>query len=586
MIRQYLLTSLLVLVGALHADGQSSDWQQRVRYQMDIQVKADQHRLQGSEQITYYNNSPDTLREIYIHLYYNAFQPHSMMAERNRHLPDPDSRVVPRIFNLGPDEIGRYDIKSLTQDGVPLAFDIFDTVLNASLSEPLPPGGSTTFNIQFSSQVPLLTRRGGRDNREGIDFSMSQWYPKMAEYDEHGWHADPYVGREFYAPFGSFDVRLTLPSKYLVGATGQLQNPEEIGYGYDAAGTEGPATESDSLTWHFAADNVHDFAWAADPDYIHDRFEGPGDTQLHLLYQPRVADTWQRMHDWVPEILRFYNEQYGPYPYPQFTAVQAGDGGMEYPQIVFLTGRRSPQSLRGVTAHEMAHEWFYAVLANNEADHAWMDEGFTSYATTEVTHHLTQRPGSPSHLNSYLNIIYTQKLGLFERLNTPADWFQTNLGYGMASYPGGAMIVDMLGGVVSDSLRDRWLKAYYREFKFTHPDPREVERLAEEVSGLRLDWFFEQWTDMTRTCDYAASALSSTASGDGYTTRVTISRKAPIVMPVDVRLRLADGSSKWVHIPQSIAEGHRPVPASWTVAEPWGWTDPNTRSNSVRGPAR
>ncbi len=575
MVRQYLLPSLLILVTAAQSFGQSSDWQQRVRYEMDIHVKADQHRLQGTQEITYYNNSPDTLHKIYIHLYYNAFQPHSMMAERSRQLPDPDSRVVPRIFNLGPEDVGRYQINSLAQEGTPLSFDIFDTVLSAPLSDPIPPGEATMFDLQFASQVPLLTRRGGRDNREGIDFSMSQWYPKIAEYDEDGWHPDPYVGREFYAPFGSFDVHLTLPSQYLVGATGELQNPEEIGYGYDTADTRGPAGASDSLTWHFAAENVHDFAWAADRDYIHDSFEGPDGTQLHLLYQPDVADTWERMHDWVPEILQYYSDQYGPYPYPQFTAIQAGDGGMEYPQIVFLTGERSPQSLRGVTAHEMAHEWFYAVLATNEADYAWMDEGFTSFATTEVTHHLNGRPGSPSHLNSYLNIIYTQKLGLFERLNTPADWYQTNLGYGMASYPGGAMVVDMLGGVISDSLRDQWLREYYREFKFTHPDPKEIERLAEEVSGLRLDWYFEQWTDMERICDYSASDLSSTPSEGEYSTQVTVRREAPIVMPVDVRLQLADGTSQWVHVPQSIAEGHKPVPSSWTVAEPWAWTDPN-----------
>jgi hypothetical protein len=575
MLRHGFLLSLSILLAASNVFGQSSDWQQNVDYWIDVHLQTDRHRLEGTERITYYNNSPDTLHKIYLHLYYNAFQPHSMMAERNRELPDPDDRVVPRIFNLGPEEIGEYEIKSLTQEGVPLTFDIFDTVLSAPLARPLAPGDSTQLDVDFSAQVPLLTRRGGRDNREGIDFSMSQWYPKVAQYDEDGWHPDPYVGREFYAPFGSFDVRITLPSQYLVGATGQLQNPEEIGHGYDTDRTTGPAVETDSLTWRFAAENVHDFAWAADPDFIHDRFEGPDNTQIHLLYQPDVADTWQRMHEWVPEIMRFYSQEYGPYPYAQFTAIQAGDGGMEYPQIVFLTGRRSPQSLRGVTAHEVAHQWFYGVLATNEADYAWMDEGFTTYADTEVAHHLNNRPGAANHLNSYLNVIYTQKLELFERLNTPSDWFETNLGYGIAAYPGGAMVVDMLGGVISDSLRDRWLKEYYRQYQFRHPQPKDIERLAEEVSGLRLDWFFEQWTNMTRTCDYAASDLTSTASDNGYATQVTIRRKTPIVMPVDVRLTMDDGTRQWVHIPLGISRGHKPVNTSWVVAEPWSWTNPD-----------
>ena len=212
MLRLLFLTSVLAAPAVLAQ--QAAPWQQTVAYDMDVRLDTDRHHLAGRQRLVYTNNSPDTLRQVFYHLYFNAFQPTSMMAERNRHLPDPDRRIVPRIFELGPDEIGYQRIASLTQDGVPVPFRVDDTVMQVDLARPIPPGTSSTFEIVFEAQVPLQTRRSGRDNREGIDYSMTQWYPKMAAYDALGWHADPYVGREFYAPFGTFDVRITLPSAY------------------------------------------------------------------------------------------------------------------------------------------------------------------------------------------------------------------------------------------------------------------------------------------------------------------------------------------------------------------------------------
>ena len=540
-------------------------WQQRVHYTMDIRLDTDHHQMQGFQRLVYYNNSPDTLYKVYYHLYFNAFHPHSMMAERNRELPDPDPRIVPRIFELKPDEVGFHRILSLEQDGVPVSWDIHDTVMRVHAAHPILPGDSTVFTLRFFSQIPLQTRRSGWMNREGIEYSMSQWYPKIAAYDRRGWHADPYVGREFYGVFGTFDVRLTLPARYVVGATGVLQNPEEVGHGY------GPATpEADSLTWHFIAHDVHDFAWAADPDYLHEVVEGPGGVTIHLLYQPDVAERWASMKTWVPQLMAYYNERFGPYPYPQFTVAQAGDGGMEYPMINFITGRRSPRSLLGVTAHELAHEWFYGVLANNESDYAWMDEGFTSYATTEAIHHILNLPGRPQHTGAYLSVIRALNEGYFEPLNTPSDWFLTNRGYSVTAYPGGEMLVDMLGTVISDSLRDAWLRTYYRRFQFRHPHPDDLEALAEEVSNMELDWYFDQLTRMVRTCDYAVERVRV----HGDSTTITLRRKDPLILPVDVLLHFADGRQQRVHIPRLSAFGHKPVPSNVKVTSPWPWTVP------------
>jgi len=223
---------LLTLLCSHQAFGQvNAEYQPRVRYEMDVTLHPDRHHLLGTQHLVYYNNTPDTLRQVFYHLFYNAFNPHSMMAERNRHLPDPDPRVVPRIFNLGPDEVGYEHIQSLAQNGRPVPFEVNDTVMRVDLLEPILPGDSASFDMTWEEQVPLITRRGGRDSDEGVDFSMSQWYPKMAMYDHLGWHADPYIGREFYAPFGSFDVRITLPSNFVLGGTGTVVNPDEVGHG-------------------------------------------------------------------------------------------------------------------------------------------------------------------------------------------------------------------------------------------------------------------------------------------------------------------------------------------------------------------
>lgn len=546
-----------------------------VQYEMDVTVHPDRHAMEGRQRLAYANASPDTLSRVFYHLYFNAFQPHSMMAERNRALPDPDPRTAPRIFELGPEEIGYHRIESLAQDGEPVAHRAFDTVLEVTLARPLPPGGQTVFDMTFVSQIPLQTRRSGRDSREGIDYSMTQWYPKLAQYDARGWHADPYVGREFYAPFGTFDVRITLPAEYIVGATGTLLNPDEVGHGYasDSLDADAAAPQADSLTWRFHAENVHDFAWSADPDYVHDVLETEAGYAIHLLYQPDVAETWATLHEVAPEIMAFFETRYGPYLYPQMTIAQGGDGGMEYPMITLVTGKRSPPSLHGVTAHEVAHMWFYGMIGSNEADHAWMDEGFTSYATREALAHIRGQP-RPSHASATYSVLSLKRLGLFEPLNTPSDWFDTNVAYGVASYSGGEMMLDMLGYVISDSLRDRFLLEFHRQYTFRHAGPYDVERVAEQVSGMHLDWYFQQFGDLDWKLDYAIRRFRSHPHGPQWRASMTLERRGRAVMPVDLQITLEDGSSQWVHIPLGVMRGHKPVPEDWIVADPWPWTSP------------
>jgi hypothetical protein len=576
------------------AFGQSPEqWGQQVDYEMDITLHADEHQYTGHQTLTYTNNSPDTLDTVYYHLYFNAFHPESMMAERNRQLPDPDGRIVPRIFNLGPEEQGWHRVRSLTQDGQAVEYDVYDTVMRVDLAEPIPPGASSTFEMQWRAQVPLQTRRSGRNSRgDSIDFTMTQWYPKMAEYDERGWHANYYVNREYYAPFGSFEVEITLPAEYTIGATGVLQNPDEVGHGYDIDGTGtwrppdgGPA--ADSLTWHFTAENVHNFAWSADPDYIHDKVTADGTTH-HILYKPEVAEQWRPLTNDMPDLTAFFSREYGDYPYPQMTVAQGGDGGMEYPMFTAVSSYDGPAfeekssrgSVLGTTVHEFAHMWYYAALGSNEADYAWMDEGFTSYATSEGMAHLTG--GTASH--SPTSLVWLHKQGLYESFSTPADWFETNTAYGVASYPGGELIVDMLGYVMGEDNRDQWLKRYVRERTFQHPDPYDLELFAEQESGLMLDWYFWQFTRSTRALDDAIDDLENAATDDGYEASFTLEREGTLRMPHDVRLTLEDGSTQWVNVPLASMHGHKPVPDDWAVTAPWPWVDPE-KTFTVEVPA-
>ncbi|MEM6645597.1 MAG: M1 family metallopeptidase [Bacteroidota bacterium] len=568
-----LCSALLVLFLPLLAFGQGSPlWQQRVAYEMNIEVDTERHQMQGMQQLRYTNNSPDTLRHVYYHLFFNAFHPNSMMAERNRHLPDPDGRIVPKIWNHSPEEIGYHNVQSLTQDGTATTYEVNDTILKVNLAQPILPGQTATFDMVFDSQIPKQTRRSGRDSAEGIDYSMSQWYPKMAGYDSRGWHADPYVGREFIAPFGTFDVKITIPGEYVLGGTGVVQNGNEVGYAYGDGAPDDPAAET--LTWHFVAEDVHDFAWVADRDYVHETFESNGVT-YHLLYQDDNIERWRMMSTWVPQIIELFSEMYGRYPYPQFTVAQAGDGGMEYPMINFITGNRSPFSLFGVTAHEAAHEWWYAAIGFNEADYAWMDEGFTNYATTEAFARIIGNQPAGNHTGSVQSIVNMHQLGFAERFSTPADWFDTNAGYGTTAYSGGQLVAHMLGYIIGDAQRDQWFKELYRRFLFKHPNPYDVEKVAEDVSGMVLDWFFEQMTHSTRTLDYAVTGFESNPAGNSFLTTFTLARKDAMVMPNDVRLVLEDGTEQWVHIPALVAHGHKPVPEGWIVTEPWPWVAPS-----------
>jgi hypothetical protein len=577
------LTNLFLLLLVITVSAQDYRWQQRAEYAMDVRLDVNTHRVTGSQKLVYYNNSPDTLSKVYYHLYFNAFQPGSMMDVRSLTIADPDSRVRDRISKLKEDEIGYQKIQSLKQDGKDLNFHIEGTVLEVTLAKPILPKSKTTFDMKFEAQVPLQIRRSGRNNREGIAYSMAQWYPKIAEYDFKGWHAYQYIAREFHGVWGDMDVKITLDPTYIVAATGKLQNPEKVGHGYEKSGTK-VNRPSGELTWHFVAKNVIDFAWAADPDYTHDIAQVPDGPEVHFFYQPgeKTTDNWKKLQEYTVKHFQFMNKTFGKYPYDVYSVIQGGDGGMEYPMLTLITGERNLASLVGVMAHEVAHSWYQAVLASNESLYAWFDEGFADFATTESMAAIMD--SKINHTNSYNSYFSLVKSGLQEPMNQHSDHFTTNRAYGTSAYSMGTVFLEQLKYIIGEENFYRGMRRYYNTWKFRHPEPIDFIRIMEKTSGLELKWYLSYWTQTTKRIDYGIKNVV----GDERATFITLERLGEFPMPIDILVTYADETQELYYIPMNETLGNKPAENHTqprVVLETWPWVNP-TFILKVNKPAR
>jgi hypothetical protein len=577
------LLFFMMMLSSPSALAQQAEWQQRVAYDMDVHLDVDTNIMTGNQRVRYHNASPDTLTRFYYHLYYNAFQPGSMMDVRSRSILDPDRRVRDRILHLTDEEIGYQLVESLTQNGIPVSYEVQGTVLIVELARPILPDEEVMFEMEFKAQVPLQIRRTGRDNAENIRYSMSQWYPKVAEYDQDGWHTYPYVAREFHAVFGDFDVRITIDKEYTLGATGYLQNPQEVGHGYEDPDKPLNLPEGDELTWHFYAPDVIDFFWGADDKFTHVIYEPEAGPRLHFLYVERPETRfWEMLPQFTAESFQFMNEYIGEYPYEQFTVIQGGDGGMEYPMGTLITGHRGLFSLVGVTVHELIHMWFHTRLATNESLHHWMDEGFTVYMSDLTMHHLFDLRGR-KHENSYMSYLRLVNDGLEEPMGRQADRFRTNAAYVMASYRKGSLFLHQLEYIIGEGALKRTLRRYYAEWSGRHPTPTDFQRIAEQESGLQLKWYFDEMLYSTRTVDLAIRSVSS----DEELIRIDLQQEGQLHMPVDLLLRYDDGHTEMLHIPtqrQLGAKAGEGRADSRRVLDPWPWTHSNYEAVLV--PAR
>ncbi len=570
-----IITPFFILLSAFSLSfAQTADrWQQKVNYVMEIDVNTDKHQYDGKQTLTYYNNSPDQLDRVFYHLFFNAFQPGSMMDVRSRTIEDADKRVGSRISKLKDDQIGYIKVSKLTQDGAAVNHETVGTILEVELSKPIPPGGSTTFYMEWEAQVPVQVRRSGWKSKEGVEYSMSQWYPKICEYDYMGWHANPYIGREFHAPWGDFDVKITIDKDYILGGTGYIQNPNEVGHGYNT-NTAYTAPKGDKLTWHFKAPNVHDFVWAADPDYKHITAKVPDGPVLHFLYQPgpKTNENWEKLPEYTIKTFEYINEMHGKYPYDQYSVIQGGDGGMEYPMATLITGERELTSLVGVTVHEVFHTWYQMLMATNESLYAWMDEGFTTYSSSRLMQKLFDIPGDAQE-RSYQGYFFIASSGQEEPMTKHADHYNTNRAYGLAAYSKGAVFLHQLSYIIGQEALDKGLLAYYDKWKFKHPNPNDFMRVMEKESGLELDWYLQHFANSTNQIDYGVKS----AAKEKKSTKVTLERIGNMMMPIDLVIEEKNGDKTLYHIPLRIMRGEKPQEdksMGYEVAEDWPWTNP------------
>lgn len=574
------LSLFLVLVITAHA--QPDRWQQRIKYVINVNMNVAANQFTGTEKIDYWNNSPDTLNRVFFHLYWNAFQPGSMMDVRSQELGktiagrdkqgndvrDWDSRVTDRISKLKPNEIGYQKVKYIKINGIAQKLIEHETILEVDLDKALLPHSKTTLDIAFEAQVPLQVRRSGRDNEEGIRYSMSQWYPKMVEYDYQGWNANPYIAREFYGVWGDYDVNITIDKTYMLAGSGTIQNPNEVGFGYQADNVRIKAPEGKTITWKFSAPNVHDFVWAADPTYTMQKRQIKNGPLIYVVYKQvdSMEKKWNAVADTAVSAYPFIAKTFGAYPYKNYSFIQGGDGGMEYPNATLIKNASI-----GTAIHEWMHSWYQGMMGTNESLYPWMDEGFTTYAELRTSAWL-KKDISFAYTNAYASYFRLAKSKLEEPMSTHSDHFNTNYAYSAAAYSKGAVFMAQLGYIVGDSVLDKILLEYYNQWHFKHPNVNDFIRIAEKVSGIELQWYKEYWVYTTKTIDYAIGDVST----ENGTAKITLNRVGLMPMPVDVLITYKDGTKEMHYIPMNIMYGAKPAEDATPriVHNEWKWVNP------------
>jgi len=603
-----MLTILAFICFVNLSNAQADRWQQHIDYKINAALDVATNIVKGTEEIVYTNNSPDTLRKVYFHMYWNAFAPNSAMDIRSRELgknylsvkrgapitsastmtgqdnvQDWDRRVKDRIQKLAPNEVGYQRVSQILINGKAQKLVEHETILEVQLTQAIAPKTTAKLVLQFEAQVPVQIRRSGRDNAEGVRYSMSQWYPKMVEYDYQGWNTNVYIAREFYGVWGNYDVNIQLDKNYMVAATGVLQNPKAMA---NAAGLK---------SWNFKGNNIHDFVWAADDHFKHLSKEVRKGLTLHVYYKEKTAvedSAWANVLWAAEKALPYMEKKFGAYPYPQYSFIQGGDGGMEYAMATLLKGPGL-----GTVFHEWMHNWYQHVLGNNESLYPWMDEGFASFAEDDISFWYEQNVATQSPfiseaakrqllLNKEKNKTYLPyiqygnygsymalaKSNIEEPMSTHSDHYNTNFAYSSAAYSKGATLLGYLGYVMGDSLRDATLINYYNTWKFKHPNANDFFRVAEKTSGIQLQWVKEYWVNSTKTIDYGLNDIQA----ENNTAIISIQRYGKMPSPIEVLITYKDGSTELHYIPLDLMLANKVAETTENriVHPEWKWVQP------------
>ena len=588
-------------------------WQQRADYGIRASLDTATHTITGHETIRYTNNSPDTLRYLWLQVDQNIYRTDSRGAAIN----PTDARFAGAGF------VGGYVIESFgevlagprtargpTTRVEPLHTTTNGTMLRTDLDRPLAPGRTITLDVAYHFQVPEhgSDRMGRKQYPGGWLYEIAQWYPRMAVYDDvRGWNTEQYLGQgEFYLEYGDFDVSITAPRRFVVAATGSLLNAAEVltatqrerlarairsdsGVAIIARGEAGtaatrPTGATPTLTWHFSAKNVRDVAWAAAPNFIWDA-SGWNGILMQAYYAPEANADWGHAIQLVRHSIKHYSEKWFPYPYPTAINIAGPVGGMEYPMIVFCGDGAGGRGLFGVTTHELGHEWFPMTVGSNERLYAWMDEGFNTFINTYSARALyndTTRQGGGG-VEPWANFAASGQdiPPMLAADRVPGEFL------GAAEYGKPAVGLFVLRhAILDDTTRfDAAFREYIRRWAFKHPTPADFFRTMEDGLGEDLSWFWRGWFYRNDVVDQAVdSAVVRPDSSGQKIARVYLSSPGPLPMPVELRLTYAGGATENVRLPVEVWDFgntfvyERPVSADVVKVE----VDPGHRFPDVR----
>ncbi len=538
-------------------------WQQRVDYAIDATLDAPNQRLDAKMRVTYHNNSPHQLDYLWIQLEQNLFTPDSCGA-----LTRTPGGVMKQLDNVN----AGYDLGKVSSRGRELKVTIYDTLARVELSEPIAPGASFEFDLEYAFDMPPhLRRMGAEEVEDGVIFEYAQWFPHVCKYDDvSGWNTLPYLGSgEFYTDFGDYDVSLTVPASHLVGATGELLNPGEVLTSEQQARLKTAMTTPepvmirsadevrdslsrprgrDTLTWRFRAKNVRTFAWVSSESFVWDAcaatitgLDGSDRTVLCQSLYPREATAWSPEDEgggstrYVRHAIEHYSEALYPYPYPSMINVNGPEGGMEYPGIVFCGARENAKWLFSVTDHEVGHTWFPMIVNTNERRYVWMDEGFNSFINlyskaawyetdVDFTRHQQQTlqlasADNPMAIMTAPDQIWSRWLG--------------RLGYRKPAY--GLYILREV--ILGPERFDTAFRGYIHRWAFKSPQPSDFFRSMEDEAGADLAWFWRGWFLETASLDQSVDDVRVSDEGDAS---ATLTNHGELVMPVLLRITYTD----------------------------------------------
>lgn len=574
---RHIFTFLSVVIASSFTFAQDY-FQQEVNYKIDVKLDDQNHMLRGFEYIEYYNNSSDTLNVIKMHLWPNAYKNASTALAKQKQRRENNGLIFAEEVDRG--WIDSLDFKA---DGKALVLTYDEEhidVATLTLNEALLPGEKVIISTPFKVKLP--DAKYSRLGHVGESYMITQWYPKPAVYDKDGWHAMPYLNQgEFYSEYGSFEVSITLPKNYVVGATGDLQNPSEKAWlkakadstleqfkaasFSKGASMDFPASSKEYKTLTYKQSKVHDFAWFADK-----RFEVlQGEVELphskrkvttYAMFTPKNRMLWEDAIEYINDGTYYYSLWNGDYPYNQVTAVDgtiAAGGGMEYPNVTVIGNTGNKEALEVVIVHEVGHNWFYGILGSNERTHPWMDEGLNTL--NEVRYIQTKYPNNTRLADNILNgkfrfhgcdyhdqndVMFrtVQALGLDQPMDLHSDEF-ASMNYGIIVYQKTGLVFDYLKEYLGEEKFDAIMHSYYQKWKFKHPQPEDLRACFETATGEDFGWVFE---DIIKTADAIDYKLKRVKSKDGNT-EVVVKHKGHIHGPIPVQVITPEGDTlvKW-----------------------------------------